>query len=59
VRWKHTPRDAVQASLRILSQLRHKISGVVFNRVNVKKEAQYGYGYGYALNRYSKNYYKN
>lgn len=54
--WEKTPRKIVVSSLKALEHNKDKISGIVLNRVNVKREAHYGNYYGYAMKNYSKYY---
>ena len=54
--WEKTPRDVVISAMKTLGDQKEKISGVVLNRINPQREAQYGYYYGYALKNYA-NYY--
>jgi capsular exopolysaccharide synthesis family protein len=44
VRWDRTKRDAVAAALRQLADASAKVSGIVLNQVDMKKQASYSYG---------------
>jgi capsular exopolysaccharide synthesis family protein len=57
VRWNRTPRRAAQSGLDILHECGAKLSGVLLSRVNVKKQAAYGYGDSSDYFRYFRNYY--
>ncbi|MDW7712455.1 MAG: polysaccharide biosynthesis tyrosine autokinase [Deferrisomatales bacterium] len=57
VRWAETPRETVRAALRQMEALNIRVNGVVLDRVNVRRQAKYGYGaYGYYYGRYRKYY---
>jgi capsular exopolysaccharide synthesis family protein len=43
-RWQHTPRRAVQHSIRLLQDVGAEISGVALTRVDLKAQQRYGYG---------------
>lgn len=44
VRWQHTPRTLVQSCLASLQPIRGKLKGAVLSRVDLKRQARYGYG---------------
>lgn len=57
VRWRKTPRKAVQSSLDLLKDSEAHVCGVVLTQVNVKEQAKYGYGdSGYYYDQYKKYY---
>lgn len=57
VRWRQTPRRAVQAALEIIEAADVKVSGAALVQVNIKEQSKYGYGdSGYYYKEY-KNYY--
>jgi capsular exopolysaccharide synthesis family protein len=57
VRWSKTPRRAAQSGLDILQESGANVAGVLLNRVNVKKQAAYGYGDSSDYFQYFRNYY--
>ena len=46
IRWDNTPASTVHAAVRILRQSNARLAGAVLNRVNMKRQAQYGYADG-------------
>lgn len=57
VQWNATPRDVVQASLKALADAGVSLAGVVLTKVDMKKNAQYGYGdSGYYYGKYKQYY---
>jgi capsular exopolysaccharide synthesis family protein len=57
VKWRQTPRRAVQAALEIIESSDVKVSGAALVQVNIKQQSKYGYGdSGYYYKDY-KNYY--
>ncbi|ESQ81406.1 hypothetical protein AEAC466_21490 [Asticcacaulis sp. AC466] len=57
VRWRKTPRKAVQNSLGLLTDVGAQVSGVVLTQINVKEQSKYGYGdSGYYYKEYKKYY---
>jgi len=44
VRWEETPRDAVQAAAKELSNSHARIAGVILTQVDLRKQSRYGYG---------------
>ena len=57
VRWRKTPRKAVQSALALLSDTGVNVGGVVLTQVNIKEQAKYGYGdSGYYYKQYKKYY---
>jgi capsular exopolysaccharide synthesis family protein len=57
VRWNKTPRRAAQSGLDILQESGANVAGVLLSRVNVKKQAAYGYGDSSDYFQYFRNYY--
>ena len=57
VRWSKTPRRAAQSGLDILQESGANVAGVLLSRVNVKKQAAYGYGDSSDYFQYFRNYY--
>jgi capsular exopolysaccharide synthesis family protein len=57
VRWSKTPRRAAQSGLDILQECGANVAGVLLSRVNVKKQAAYGYGDSSDYFQYFRNYY--
>jgi Mrp family chromosome partitioning ATPase len=57
VRWSKTPRRAAQSGLDILQESGANVAGVLLSRVNVKKQAAYGYGDSSDYFHYFRNYY--
>ena len=57
VRWNKTPRRAAQSGLDILHESGANVAGVLLSRVNVKKQASYGYGDSSDYFQYFRNYY--
>lgn len=57
VRWNKTPRRAVQSGIDMLLECNANIAGVLLSRVNVKKQAAYGYGDSSDYFHYFRNYY--
>jgi succinoglycan biosynthesis transport protein ExoP len=59
VQWEKTKRDAAQAALKELSDVRANVIGAVLNQVDMKRHASYGYGdAGQYYHKYAL-YYKN
>ena len=57
VRWRNTPRDAAGNAIKDLTEAGADIAGVVFERLDLKKQKKYTYGdSGYYYGRYSKYY---
>jgi len=57
VRWRHTPRKAIEGSLRMLQSGNAFIAGAVLTQIDLKEQARYGYGDpGYYYRSYSKYY---
>jgi polysaccharide biosynthesis transport protein len=46
VRWDSTPASTVHAAVRILRQSNARLAGTVLNRVNMRRQAQYGFADG-------------
>jgi len=46
IRWDNTPASTVHAAVRILRQSNARIAGAVLNKVNMRRQAQYGYADG-------------
>ena len=44
VRWEGTPRDAARSAVHMLRQFGADIAGVVFSRLDPKRQSRYGYG---------------
>lgn len=44
VRWRKTPDHAVRAAIRLLPAGRSYLAGVALTRINMKKQARFGYG---------------
>lgn len=57
VRWSKTPRRAAQSGLDILTESGANVAGVLLSRVDVKKQAAYGYGDSSDYFQYFRNYY--
>jgi succinoglycan biosynthesis transport protein ExoP len=57
VRWSKTPRKAAQSGIDILNECGANVTGVLLSRVNVKKQAAYGYGDSSDYFQYFRNYY--
>ncbi len=57
VRWNKTPRRAAQSGLDMLAECGANVTGILLSRVNVKKQAAYGYGDSSDYFRYFRNYY--
>jgi polysaccharide biosynthesis transport protein len=45
VRWEKTPREAILSSIRALSDVRARISGVAMTRADNERFRHYSYGY--------------
>ncbi len=59
LRWNTTPRESVQAAVRMLRDAKAKFAGALLTRVNVRKHSSYGYrDIGYYYGKY-RNYYTN
>lgn len=57
VKWRDTPRDAAANALKDLQEHGADIAGVVFERLDLKRQKRYSYGdSGYYYGRYSKYY---
>ncbi|MEQ8747394.1 polysaccharide biosynthesis tyrosine autokinase [Pyruvatibacter sp.] len=57
VAWRNTPRDAAGNAVRDLRDYGADIAGVLFERLDLKKQQRYSYGdSGYYYGRYSKYY---
>ncbi len=57
VAWRDTPRDAAGNAVRDLRDYDADIAGVIFERLDLKKQQRYSYGdSGYYYGRYSKYY---
>lgn len=57
VKWRDTPRDASANAVRDLREAGAEIAGVVFERLDLKRQKRYSYGdSGYYYGRYSKYY---
>jgi capsular exopolysaccharide synthesis family protein len=57
VRWNKTPRRAAQSGLDMLNECGANTIGVLLSRVNVAKQASYGYGDSSDYFKYFGNYY--
>ena len=57
VRWSKTPRRAAQSGIDMLAECGANVTGVLLSRVNVKKQAAYGYGDSSDYFQYFRNYY--
>lgn len=57
VKWRDTPRDAAANAVRELKEAGADLAGVVFERLDLKRQKRYSYGdSGYYYGRYSKYY---
>lgn len=57
VKWRDTPRDAAANALKDLHEYGADVAGVVFERLDLKRQKRYSYGdSGYYYGRYSKYY---
>jgi len=57
VKWRDTPRDAAANAVRDLTDAGADFAGVVFERLDLRKQKRYSYGdSGYYYGRYSKYY---
>jgi capsular exopolysaccharide synthesis family protein len=57
VRWRKTPDHAVRSALRLLPADRVHLAGVVLSRVNMRRQAKFGYGDDSFYYRSYKSYY--
>lgn len=57
IRWRKTPENAVQGSLKQLQAVNASLAGVVLTQVDMRKQSRYGYGDpGYYYGQYQKYY---
>ena len=57
VRWRKTPRRAVQTSIGLLADVGVKVGGVVLTKVDLKAQSKFGYGDSmYYFNQYKEYY---
>lgn len=57
VQWNKTPTSAAQSAVEILHSCGAKLSGAILSKVNVKKQARYGYGDASDYFNYYRHYY--
>ncbi|HRE61395.1 MAG TPA: polysaccharide biosynthesis tyrosine autokinase [Micropepsaceae bacterium] len=57
VQWDRAPRDAVASGARMISDVNPSVLSIVFSRMDLARQAQYGYGDAYYYySRYNKYY---
>jgi capsular exopolysaccharide synthesis family protein len=57
VQWNKTPSSAAQSAIEILQACGAKVTGAILSKVNVKKQARYGYGDASDYFNYYRHYY--
>ena len=57
VQWNKTPASAAQSAIEILQSCGAKVTGVILSKVNVRKQARYGYGDASDYFHYYRHYY--
>ena len=57
VHWNKTPVSAAQSAVEILQSCGAKLSGAILSKVNIKKQARYGYGDASDYFNYYRHYY--
>ena len=57
VQWNKTPASAAQSAIEILQSCGANVTGAILSKVNVKKQARYGYGDASDYFHYSRHYY--
>jgi Mrp family chromosome partitioning ATPase len=57
VQWNKTPASAAQSAIEILQDCGAKITGAILSKVDVKKQARYGYGDASDYFTYYRHYY--
>ena len=57
VQWNKTPSSAAQSAIEILQSCGANVTGAILSKVNVKKQARYGYGDASDYFHYYRHYY--